>query len=366
MIQDHFMLTVNAKNFPDSTKVFLFNKELDKNIDSSYVIGERFTFSGKADLPTFSYLFFFDKNGKRLEPFKFFYLENSKVSIDGEYADFLNATVKGSNQSALLTEYLSISKRIRIERDEKLAPVSIDSIVKNSINQDHKKGFRISVDSIKKSIADRYDKRIEKNENQFIFENSNNQMTLNALLTFKRREISKDSFLLFYKRVDSTLANSRQGRELYYYAHNSDIKKGDKFRDVVGVDLEGNTHRLSDYRGKVILLDFWAASCGPCRNQNKTEFQKIARAYGKDDFVLISYSLDTNKSVWRKSSNADNIYWINISDLKGMNGENGKKYTITSLPNSFLIDRNGVIVKSFVGFYQGENSIEKQIDKLLE
>lgn len=187
MTQDHFLLTVNAKNFPDSTKVILYDKDLDKNIDSSYVIGERFTFSGKVDLPTFSYLFFYDKNDKRLEPFKFFYLENNNMSVDGEYADFVNATVKGSCQSNLLTKYLSISKRMKIERDEKLAPVSIDSIIKNMINQGLKKGFRISGDSIKKSISDRYDKQIEKKENQFIFENSNNQMTLNALLTFKKK-----------------------------------------------------------------------------------------------------------------------------------------------------------------------------------
>lgn len=162
------------------------------------------------------------------------------------------------------------------------------------------------------------------------------------------------------------MANSRQGRELYYYAHNADIKIGDKFRDIVGVDLEGNKQRLSDHIGKVILLDFWAANCGPCRTQNKTEFQKIVREYSENDFVLISCSLDTNKSIWQKSSEDDDINWINISDLKGINGDNGKKYTVTSIPNSFLIDQEGIIVKSFVGFYQGENIIEKEIDRLLE
>ena len=191
-------------------------------------------------------------------------------------------------------------------------------------------------------------------------------MTLNALLTFKKKKVSKDSLLLFYKKLDSTKANSTQGRELYYYASNSDIKEGDKFRDIVGIDLKGNKHKLSDYLGKVILLDFWAASCGPCRLQNKMEFQKLTKEYSKRDFILISYSLDTNKELWKKSSNDDNINWINISDLKGINGENAKKYTITSMPNSFLIDQNGIIKKSFIGFSQGENIIEKEIHKLLK
>jgi peroxiredoxin len=329
------------------------------------VINEQFKFSGKVDFPTFSYLFFFDKNEKRLEQFKFFYLENNKITIDGEYSGFINAAIKGSYQSNLLTEYLSIAKDLQIKRDNKLSPISIDSIVKNIINQPHKRGLSISVDSIKNRIVNQYNKQIKEKETQFLFNKANNQMTLNALLTFKKKEISKDSLLQFYEKLDSTKANSTQGRELYYYASNTNVKEGDKFRDIVGIDLKGNKHKISDHLGKVILLDFWAASCGPCRLQNKTEFQKLTKEYSKSDFILISYSLDTNKEVWKKSSNDDNINWINISDLKGIKGENGRKYTITSMPNSFLIDQNGIIIKSFVGFSRGENIIEKEIDKLL-
>lgn len=366
--QDHFKLIVYAKNFPDSTKVILYNNDLNKNIDSSYVINEQFKFSGKVDFPTFTYLLFFDKNKKRLEQFKFFYLENNEMTIIGDYSDFMNGTVKGSHQSDLLMEYLSISKNLKYKRDEKLSPVSIDSIVNSISYPAIKKGISVSidVDSIKKSIFYKYNNLIEEKENQFLFKNSNNQMTLNALITFKKKKVSKDSLLLFYKGLDSTIANSTQGRQLYYFANNSNLEEGDKFRDIVGLDLKGNKHKISDHIGKVILLDFWASGCGPCRNQNKTEFQRLSKKYSESDFTLISFSLDTNKEIWAKSSNDDNINWINISDLKGVNGENGKRYTITSMPNSFLIDQNGIIIKSFIGFSQGENIIEKEIDKLLK
>lgn len=68
---DSFTLSVQAKNFPDSTKVVLYNRDIDKDIDSAFVVNERFDFSGTVALPSLSYLNFYDKNGKPLEPYIF-------------------------------------------------------------------------------------------------------------------------------------------------------------------------------------------------------------------------------------------------------------------------------------------------------
>src|SRR5690606_39762352 len=123
---------------------------------------------------------------------------------------------------------------------------------------------------------------------------------------------------------------------------------------------------LSDYAGKVILLDFWAAGCYPCRLQNKKEFPELLKKYSKDNFIIISYSLDTNEKDWRKSSKDDNITWLNITDLKGLKGENVIKYAVTAIPNSYLIDQKGTIVGTFVGFSEKTNEIEPEIIRLLK
>lgn len=316
-----FNLSVIAKNFPDSTKVYLYNRNIDKNIDSAYVINQRFDMSGKVDLPSLTYLNFLDKNNTYIEPYNYFFLENTDIKIIGEYSDFINAEVVGSYQSELLAKYNTIS--------------------------------RLSDDSSKFS-----------NQLNFLFSNANNQMALTELLYIKK-EISKDSLLLFYNKLDSINSNSAKGLELFTYAKSIDIKVGDKFRDITGKDLEGNEHKLSDHYGKVILLDFWGTGCVPCRRQNKNEFPKLIEKYDNDDFIIISYSLDKKKEWWEKSTEEDKINWLNISDLKGMKSENVFNYAVTAIPNSFLIDQNGIIVKSFVGYYEGENRIEKEIDKLL-
>lgn len=319
---EKFTVNVIAKKFPDSTKVYLYNRDIDKNIDSAYVLDEKFKFSGKVDLPSLCYLNFFDKENNSIKPYNYFFLENTNIEIVGEYSDFLNAKVKGSQQSDLMIRY--------------------DSISENS------------------SKENKFSNQLD-----FIFSNANNQMALTELL-YAKKQISKDSLLLFYNRLDSINSNSIKGKELFAYAKAVDVKIGDKFRDIVGEDLNGVQHKLSDYYGKVILLDFWGTGCVPCRRQNKKEFPQLIEKYDKDDFLIVSYCLDKEKKLWKKSSEEDKINWLNISDLKGMKSENVNKYAVTAIPNSFLIDQNGIIIKSFVGYYEGENRIEKEIDKLLK
>lgn len=319
--EERFELNVTAINFPDSTKVYLYNNDIEENIDSVFVINEKFKFSGNVDLPSFCYLEFYDKNNKPLEPYAYFFLENKIISIAGEYSDFFNATVKGSNQTYLLKRYDSISA---------------NSIVANRLSE----------------------------EIHFLYSNANNQMTLDHLL-YKKKEISKDSLLLFYGRLDSINSNSPKGQELLAYAKSNDLKVGDEFMDITGMDLNGKQHKLSDYKGKVILLDFWATSCVPCRSQNKNEFPGLIEKYG-DEFVMISYSLDTQEKYWKQSSEKDEIDWLNISDLEGVKGSNVSKYAVQALPNSFLIDQNGIMIKSFIGFTEGSNGIEQEIEKLLK
>lgn len=339
-----FNLVVKAKNFPDSIKVYLYNRDIDKNIDSTYVVNENFEFSGHIDLPSLSYLNFVNKSGKRIAPYTFFYLENNSIKIAGDYDDFVNAEITGSRQTDLQKQY--------------------DTIVNEIIRKAKQEISKIS-DSLKREEAKSiFYKMIWDEQNKFLFKHANNQMPLHQIL-YRKKKISKDSLLLFYTSLDTKNANSIKGKELYEYATTKDIKIGDQFRNISGFDLNGKHHTLSDYVGKVILLDFWGAGCVPCRKQNKSEFQHIYTKYKNDDFVLISYSIDKKEKWWKKSSQQDNIQWVNISDLKGMKSENVKQYAIQAIPNSFLIDQKGRIVKSFIGFSEGENTIEKEIEKLL-
>lgn len=291
-------------------------------MDSAYVINESFKFSGKVDLPSLCYLFFYDSENNRSEHYKNLFLENKEISIVGEYSDFFYSKVTGSKQTNLLTKYYSISAK----------------------SEKSKKFY---------------------NQLDFLYSNANNQMALNELL-YKKKEISKDSLLVFYKKLDSINSNSPKGQELLTYTKTVQLKTGDKFRDIWGNDQNGVQHKLSDYYGKIILLDFWSPDCPYSSQQHKKELPKLVQKYNQEDFIIISYFVDTEKDAFEKSGNNDYNNWLNISDLKGMKGENILEYDITGTPNSFLIDKNGIVVKSFIDYYEGENRIEKEIDQLLQ
>lgn len=114
--------------------------------------------------------------------------------------------------------------------------------------------------------------------------------------------------------------------------------------DIVMADLNGQERKLSDLRGKVVLIDFWASWCGPCRRENPNVVRAYER-YRDAGFEVFSVSLDSNADRWEKAIEKDGLVWENhVSDLRGWNNAAAKAYGVTSIPFTVLIDRNGEVV----------------------
>ena len=116
--------------------------------------------------------------------------------------------------------------------------------------------------------------------------------------------------------------------------------------DIVMTDMNGNAAKLSDLRGQVVLLDFWASWCQPCRQENPNVV-RLYNEYKDKGFTVFSVSLDDNKEDWLAAIEADNLIWPNhVSDLRGWQSAGAALYQVSSIPATFLLDAEGKIIDS--------------------
>lgn len=125
---------------------------------------------------------------------------------------------------------------------------------------------------------------------------------------------------------------------------NMPLAPGAVAKEISLPNPDGDILNLSDYKGKVVLLDFWAAWCGPCRRENPNVVN-LYNEYNHKGFEVFSVSLDKDKEKWLAAIEQDGLVWEgHVSDLKGWSSAAGKDYKVSSIPFTVLIDREGKVI----------------------
>ncbi|UMB53921.1 AhpC/TSA family protein [Lutibacter sp. A64] len=330
----NYSIDATIKGFKENTMVYLYKADIKitnpKPLDSANIIDGKFKFQGNIEEPFLAMLYFRDDVNSRT-PSLTFWMDFSDMVINANLNSFNSDFVRLNNEQ-LKGSYLSeLNNEIKSRRD--------------SLN---KAGQRSKI----------YDESIN-----FIFKNPNNYYSVWEAYNFRTSLLQRNLLQKYYDTIDEKFKNSINGKLIKELLDSKKIVVGEHFTDIIAKDLDNKPIKLSDFKGKVILLDFWSTNCQPCRKQIRDEFPILKEKYNKEDFVIVNYSLDTDYNTWRKTSISDGIDWINIADLKGYKSTNVLNYQVRSIPKSIIIDKEGIIQHIKLGYKAG--TLEKELDKLL-
>jgi thiol-disulfide isomerase/thioredoxin len=137
-------------------------------------------------------------------------------------------------------------------------------------------------------------------------------------------------------------------------------KTGGLAYEISLISPNGDTVSLSSLQGKVVLIDFWASWCGPCRQSNR-HLVKLYSKYKSKGFEIFGVSLDENKKDWMKAIKQDRINWLQVIDNRGWQAQTAIDWNLYQIPTSYLINKDGIIV----GVDLEKNDLEKALKDLL-
>ena len=115
---------------------------------------------------------------------------------------------------------------------------------------------------------------------------------------------------------------------------------GEKAGEISLPDIKGNNLSLSSLQGKVVLIDFWASWCGPCR-RSEPDLKKLYEKYQSKGFEIYGISVDEDKFAWKTAIKQDKINWLHVNDDKGVVAG---KWNVMFIPNTYLLDKTGKVV----------------------
>ena len=164
----------------------------------------------------------------------------------------------------------------------------------------------------------------------------NTKILYNQLFNMPDNDLKK-----IFLDLPARVKNNSWGNEIKYVINNLFV--GTTAPDFAMADTTGTQISLSSFRGKYVLIDFWASWCIPCRAENPT-LVKIMKKYKSRNFTILSISLDNEKKPWLKAINSDDLEWTHLSDLSGWGNPVRLNYYITLIPNNYLVAPNGKII----------------------
>lgn len=280
-----------------------------------------------------------------------------KVTLTADIRDMGNTyKAEGSADTKVFLEMNELSKVIQMRTDSlqrafqaAMGVIKMDSTKVDSLNNVFEPIYMRMVDEHQRRVSEIVAK---------------NTASLAALAGIQ--QLDPEKYMEIYKRVFDDLSARMPGskyldrlkQEIDSYSR---LMTGTVAPDFTFPAPDGKPLSLSSFRGKIVLVDFWASWCGPCRKENPNVV-RMYNKYNKKGFEILGVSLDEDKDKWIAAIKKDGLIWNHVSDLKGWSSEACKLYGIDAIPFTVLLDKEGkIIAKSLRG-----PALEQKLEELFK
>ena len=327
----------------DSTYIYLGRYDGEMILlDSVLLAGGKFTFQIKDVYPENLYLQFAGQRGSMP-----FIVENGVISISASFENGNKLVATGTPANDLLQQLNDAKKVYRDQMDAlyQAYQAATEQAVRDSLRRE----------------GNALEEQMQEEDTRFIQAN-NNTVAAAYLLS------QQSTYGYTAEQMDSVLA--LLGPNVPANAFVDKLKErqqvlaktavGQPAPDFTLPQADGTSFTLSSLKGQVVLIDFWASWCGPCRNENP-HVVKMYNNYKDHGFTIVGVSLDTDREKWLEAIEADGLTWTQVSEVTGWNTPSAKAYGVVAIPHTVLIDRDGTIVGNVVRGKKLEELVAKTL-----